>query len=216
MLQRVLLSLAFGIAIAYPAFAADAVRLRVLSEGAYATQCRDGLCATVQVTRSTFSGGATETTLFVSAYDASGNPIIPGTFVAIDSSALVIDRHGTRATLIHPNATVTWAVTGDYREETNLATKIVDRRPPPAGPGPTVLRMREREHLEGAVATGTAGPETAPIAINTDVTPPTVGFADAIITIRKTIRIERSLDTPDQQTLDDEPNDVRGPLGDSH
>jgi hypothetical protein len=215
MLQRVLLPITFAIAIAYPAFAADAVRLRVLSEGAYATQCREGLCATVQVTRSTFSGGATETTLFVSAYDASGNPIIPGTFVAIDSSALVIDRQGTRATVTHPNATVTWEVTGDYREETNLATKIVDRRPPPPG-HPTVLRMKESEHLEGAIATGTAGPETAPIAIDTDVTPPTVGFGDAIITIRRTIRIERSLETPDQQTLDDRPNDVRGPLGDSH
>ena len=202
MLQRVLLPAIFGLAIAYPAFAADPVRFRLLSEDVYATQCRDGFCTTVQVSRSSSSDGTAETILFVSAYDPSGNAILPGVFIRIDSSAFIIDREGKRATVTHPNATVTWEVTGDYREETELATKIVDLRPPSPDHNPSVVRMRERERLEAAIATGRAGSAIAPIEINTAVTPPTVGFGDAVISIRRTIRIERSLDILDQ-TLDE-------------
>ena len=204
MLYRVLLALISSLAIADPAFAADPIRFRVLTEDVYATQCRDEFCTTVQVTRSRSSDGVSQTVLLVSAYDPESTPIIQVS-LPIDDSAFVVDPEGKWATVTHPNATVTWTITDDYREETLLVTKIVDRRPaaPEQEQHPGVLRMRERERLDGAIATGTAGPETAPIEINTAVSPPTIGIGDAVISIRKTIRIERSLDITDEQPPDE-------------
>jgi hypothetical protein len=144
MLRRGISGFTLAIAIAYTAHAgADPVRLRVITEDASAIQCVDEVCTTVQVSRSTFSTGEVDTVLFVSAYDPFGEPIIPGAFTQIESSAFIIDQRGTHATLNHPTAVVTWEVTGDYTEESELTTKVVDKRPS-ALQGPRAFRIRER------------------------------------------------------------------------
>jgi hypothetical protein len=173
------------IALADPAVA-QSIRFRVVTEDAYATQCRDGICATVQVTRSTFSDGGSETILFISAYDPSGNPIIPGSFTLIDSSAFVINERGTHATLNHPSAVVTWGVTGLYREESISTTKVIDKRESEFH-SPNVVRLTEREHREEAAAEGVA----ESIIIDTRGIPSAQGFGNALLTTRKTMRIER-------------------------
>ena len=177
------------LALANPAVA-QSIRLRVVSEDAYATQCRDGICATVQVTRSTFSDGGLETILFISAYDPSGNSIIPGSFTLIDSSAFVINKRGTHATLNHPSAVVTWGATGLYSEESDSTTKVIDKRESEFH-SPNVVRLTEKEHREEAAAEGVA----EPIIIDTGGIQLAQGFGTAFLTIRKTTRIERLIGT---------------------
>ena len=186
--RRIVFLSLFVIAFSGVAHAAESVRLRVLTEDAFASQCVDGICTTVQVSRSTYSTGAVETVLFISAFDGLGTPIIPGTFTQIDSSAFVINRRGTEATLDHPTAFVTWRATGDYTEEAESTTKVVDKRPSPFR-GPTAFRLSEKEHRAGAAAQGVA----QAIAIDTDGIPTASGFGDAFLTIRRTTRVDRLL-----------------------
>jgi hypothetical protein len=188
MSRRIVFLFLFVILCTDVAQAAEPIRLRVLTEDASASQCVDGICTTVQVSRSTYSTGAVETVLVISAFDGSGNPIIPGTFTQIDSSAFVINRRGTEATLDHPMAFVTWHATGDYTEEAESATKVVDKRPSPFR-GPTAFRVSEKEHRARAAAQGVAQAMT----IDTDGIPTASGFGDAFLTIRRTTRVDRVL-----------------------
>jgi hypothetical protein len=190
MLPRVILALAIIIVLTEPTVAASVVKVRILTEDAYATQCRDTICATVQVTRSTFSDGDVETILFVSAYDPSGHAIIPGSFTSIDNALFVMNRRGTHASVNHPSAVVTWAANGLYSEESASTMKVIDKRENPFNP-PNAFRLTEQEHRLGALAEGTVGDITA-VAIDTDV-PQSAGFGDGFLTIRRTTRIDRVL-----------------------
>ena len=195
MLGRLIFALVVVAILVEPTLADSVVKLRVLTEDAYATQCRDGICATVQVTRSTFLNGDVETILFVSAHDSSGNSIIPGSFTPIDSGLFVMNRRGTHASVNHPNAVVTWSANGLYREESDSTMKVVDKRENPFNP-PTAFRLTEKEHRLGASAEGTVG-DTTSVAIDTDVPSSAAGFGDGFLTIRKTTRIDRVL--PEQE-----------------
>jgi hypothetical protein len=192
MLPRLIVALAIIIILAEPTVAASVTRLRVLTEDAYVNQCRDGICAIVQVTRSTFSNGEVETILLVSASDPSGSPIIPGSFTPIDSDLFVMNRQGTHASVNHPNAVVSWAANGLYTEEADSTTRVVDKRENPFTP-PSAFRLTEKEHVRGATVDGIAGTSPTTVAIDTDDFPSASGFANAFITIRRTTRIDRIL-----------------------
>ena len=98
MIPRLIFGLAIMIVLVEPTIAASVVRIRIRTEDAYVNQCRDGICATVQVTREPFSNGDTHTVLFVSANDESGNAIFPlCNNVPIDNSLFVMNREGTLA-----------------------------------------------------------------------------------------------------------------------
>jgi len=183
--MRLTLAVLAILALADPVLA-QTTRIRVLSEDAYATQCQNGVCTTVQVTRSTFSDGGSETILFISAYDPTGNAIIPGTFTPIDSAAFAMNKRGTHAILNHPNATVTWQVTGLYSEESDSTTKVIDKRESEFHE-PDIVRVTEKEHRRSAAALGVADP----ISIDTAGVPPAQGSADAFLTVRRTTRIDR-------------------------
>ena len=180
---------------------ASVVRIRVRTEDAYVNQCQDGICATVQVTRETFSNGETNTLLFVSANDESGNPIFPLFNVPIDNSLFVMNRQGTRASVNHPMACLTWTFNGLYTEEADSTRKVVDKRESPFTE-PQAFRLTERERILGATAEGTAGGPcpgdgTSPatvgiIGINSEVLS-SGGFVNAFITVRRTTRIDRVL-----------------------
>ena len=189
-MTRLALAVLAILALADPVLA-QTNRIRVLSEDAYATQCQNGVCTTVQVTRSTFSDGQSETILFVSAYDPSGNAVIPGTFIPIDSAAFAMNRRGTHATLNHPNATVTWQVTGLYSEESDSTTKVIDKRESELHQ-PDIVRVTEKEHRRSAAAIGAADP----IGIDTAGIAPAEGSADAFLTVRRTVRVERLIGPP--------------------
>lgn len=92
------------------------------TEDAYATQCRAGICATLQVTRSRFSHGGISTLLFFSAYDKGGAPIaipgFPAGFTAIESEHFVMNPKGTKATLNYSGVSVTWEANDSGRRKT--------------------------------------------------------------------------------------------------
>jgi len=191
MLSRLILALAIMIVLVEPTIAASVIKLRVLTEDAYVNQCRDGICATVQVTRETFSNGDTDTLPLVSAEDEFGNPIFPVFNVHIDNSLFVINKQGTRARVNHPMAIVTWAANDLYTEEADSTRKVVDKRDNPFTE-PHAFRLTEREHIAGASAEGTAGTFPTTVAIDTDALS-SGAFANAFITIRRTTRIDRVL-----------------------
>jgi hypothetical protein len=196
MIQRLIFGLAIMIVLVEPTIAASVVRIRVRTEDAYVNQCRDGICATVQVTRETFSNGETHTLLFVSANDESGNAIFPVCNVPIDNSLFVMNRQGTGASVNHPMASVIWTFNGLYTEEADSTRKVVDKRESPFTE-PQAFRLTERERIQSATAEGTAGgpcsgDETSPttIGINSEVLS-SGGFVNSFITVRRTTRIDR-------------------------
>ena len=191
MIQRLIFGLAIMIVLVEPTIAASVVRIRVRTEDAYVNQCRDGICATVQVTRETFSNGETHTLLFVSANDESGNAIFPVCNVPIDNSLFVMNRQGTGASVNHPMASVIWTFNGLYTEEADSTRKVVDKRDN-AFTEPHAFRLTEKEHIHGAAAEGIAGTLPTAVAIHTNVLP-SGGFANSFITIRRTTRIDRVL-----------------------
>jgi len=213
MIERLIFGVAIMIVLAEPTIAASVVRIRVRTEDAYVNQCQDGICATVQVTRETFSNGATDTLLFVSAnfvsaIDESGNAIFPQFNAHIDNSSFVMNRQGTRASVNHPMACVTWTFNGLYTEETDSTRRVVDKRESPFAE-PHAFRLTERERILGATAEGAAGGPcpgdgTLPapvgiIGINSEVLS-SGGFVNAFITVRRTTRIDRVL--PEQGMID--------------
>ena len=156
MIQRLIFGLAIMIVLVEPTIAASVVRIRVRTEDAYVNQCRDGICATVQVTRETFSNGDTHTLLFVSANDESDNAIFPQCNVHIDNSLFVMNREGTLASVNHPMARVIWTFNGLYTEEADSTRKVVDKRESLVTE-PQAFRLTERERIQGATAEETAG-----------------------------------------------------------
>jgi hypothetical protein len=184
---RLIFALAIMTILVEPTIAASVVKLRVLTEDAYVNQCRDGICATVQVTRETFSNGDTDTLLFVSASDESGNPVLRLFNERIDNSLFVMNKRGTRATVNHPMAFVTWTANGLYTEETDSTRKVVDKRENEFTE-PHAFRLTEREHIHGATVEGTAGTLPTTVAISSESLS---GFANSFITIRRTTRIDR-------------------------
>jgi hypothetical protein len=105
-----------------PATAGPPSGVAVVTEDAYATQCRTKICATLQVTRSRFSNGNVSTLLFFSAYDERRKPIeipgFPSGFTAIDSEHFVVSPKGTQATLNYSGVSVTWEANDRGRKET--------------------------------------------------------------------------------------------------
>jgi hypothetical protein len=164
-----------------------------------------GICATVQVTRETFSNGDTHTLLFVSGNDESDNAIFPLCNVPIDNSLFVMNREGTLASVNHPMARVIWTFNGLYREEADSTRKVVDKRESPFTE-PQAFRLTERERIQAATAEGSAGGPcsndgTSPttVGINSEVLS-SGGFVNAFITVRRTTRIDRVL--PEQGMID--------------
>lgn len=98
-------------------------RFSVDTEDAYATQCRAGICATLQVTRSRFPHGAVSTMLFFSAYDKRGAPIpipaFPSGFTNIASEHFVMSPQGTKATLTYSGVSVAWEANNKVRNKTD-------------------------------------------------------------------------------------------------
>ncbi len=191
LVPRLIFALAIMSILVEPTIAASVVKLRVRTEDAYVNQCRDGICATVQVTRETFSNGDTDTLIFVSASDESGNPIFPVFNTHIDNSLFVMNKQGTRASVNHPMAFVTWTANGLYTEEADSTRKVVDKREN-AFTEPHAFRLTEREHIHGATAEGTAGTLPTTVAINSEALS-SGDFANSFITIRRTTRIDRVL-----------------------
>jgi len=191
MIPRSILALAITIILVEPTIAAPVVKLRVLTEDAYVNQCADGICTTVQVTRETFSNGDTDTLMLVSAEDEGGNPIFPLFNTHIDNSLFVVNKQGTRASVNHPMAVVSWTANGLYTEEADSTRKVVDKRGN-AFAEPHAFRLTEKEHIHGATAEGIAGTSPTAVAITTDP-PSSGGFSNSFITIRRTTRIDRDL-----------------------
>jgi hypothetical protein len=133
------LTLFLGLLLAHVGPAAAEPRFRVVTEDAYATQCRARICATLQVNRSRFSNGAVSTLLFFSAYDERGKPIpisgFPSGFTRIASEHFVMSPTGGKATLNYSGVSVTW-------EAKDLFKKHVT----------------EHEQLLNAVVKGAVGP----------------------------------------------------------
>jgi hypothetical protein len=111
-----------------PAEADPVGAVSVHTEDAYATQCRAGICATLQATRSRFSHGAVSTLLFFSAYDKRGDPIpipgFPSGFTAIDSEHFVMSAEGTKATLNYSGVSVTWEANNVDRKKTDDGVQL--------------------------------------------------------------------------------------------
>jgi hypothetical protein len=143
------LTLVLGLLLAHVGLGAAAPAFHVDTEDAYATQCRAGICATLQVTRSRFSYGAVSTLLFFSAYDARGVPIsipgFPSGFTSIANEDFAISPEGTRATLKYSGVSVTWEALG--KKETKVAGSRSGRS-----------RVAERERQLGAAVKGAVGP----------------------------------------------------------
>jgi hypothetical protein len=158
-----------GPAVAQPRVRVDTVE----TEDAYATQCRAGVCATLQVTRSRFSHGAVSTLLFFSAYDAQGRPVqipgFPSGFTGIASEHFVMSREGTRATLTYSGVSVTWQANGRPRKR--------------AENGSARSRVSEREQQVSANVTGAVGP-----IVFGPAGPGRPGdYASAFLTVRQTV-----------------------------
>ena len=217
MIERVIFGFAIMIVLVEPTIAASVVRIKVRTEDAYVNQCRDAInCATVQVTRETFSNGDTDTLLFVSVstIDEFGKAISSMSTVRVDNSLFVMNRQGTWASVIHPMACVIWISNGLYTEEADSTRKVVDKRESPFTEQ-HAFRLTERERIQsasaegriqGATAEGTAGgpcsgDETSPttIGINSEVLS-SGGFVNSFITVRRTTRIDRVL--PEQRMID--------------
>jgi hypothetical protein len=119
MTMLVWLSLVGGLLLVHLGPAVAEPRFHVDTEDAYVTQCRAGICATLQVTRSRFSNSAVSTTLFFSAYDERGNAIaipgFPSGFTSIPSEHFVMNPQGTQATLNYSGVSVTWLADGRSR-----------------------------------------------------------------------------------------------------
>ena len=203
MIARLIFGLAIMVVLVEPTIAASVVRIRIRTEDAYVNQCRDGICATVQVNRQTFLDGDTNTLLFVSAYDESGNAIFLPCNVRIDNSLFVMHGQGARASVNYGMVRVIWTFDGLYTEETDSTIKVVDRRESPITE-PHVFRLSERERIQSATSEGTAGnpcsdDATSPtkIDINSEVLS---SGGNSFITVRRTIRIDRVL--PEQRMID--------------
>lgn len=191
-IRSALCSVIFLIALATPA-AAQSV-LRVFSADAYATQCKSGVCATIQVSQSRFSDGTSQTILLFTAYDELGEPLpspFPAPFVSIDAEVFAINEEGTVATLSHPRAAVKWHADGSYLEASSLRTRIRDNTKTP----PEAFRLIELTRVHGTLAQGTIGDPGTPgqVIFDTSAVGPD-GFASGTVAIRKTIR--RDLEVP--------------------
>ncbi len=176
MLRR--LTLVFGLPLAHVGPAAAEPPFHVYTEDAYATQCRRGICATLQVTRSRFSHGAVSTLLFFSAYDERGAPIpipgFPSGFTAIASEHFVVSPQGTQATLKYSGISVTWEAKDIGKK------KIKDTGSARSG-------VSEREQQLGAAVKGTVGP----IVFDPSAPYPPGDFGSAFLTMRQTVNRTR-------------------------
>ena len=183
MAKPLTLSVLILLALATPATAERP--FRVVTEDAYATQCQSGVCTTVQVTRSTFSDGNVETTLFFSAEDEFGVPIpvFAQPFVPIDSGHFVMDPLGLGATLKYQEVSVAWGATDDFASLSS-STRFVREK---TEQGFTWSRLTEREQQLSAVAEGVAGS----VPFDTGHIPESEGFGSASLTIRTTISRSR-------------------------
>jgi hypothetical protein len=158
------------------AAAAPPLRVETVdTEDAYATQCRAGICATLQVTRSRFSNGAVSTLLFFSAYDERGDPIpisgFPSGFTGIASEHFVMSPQGTQATLNYSGVSVTWEANGRVRK------KIED------GTGSARSRVSEQGQQLSAAVKGAVGP----IVFNPAAPRRPGDFGSAFLTLRRTV-----------------------------
>jgi len=191
MIERLIFGLAIMTVLVEPTIAASVVRVRVLTEDAYVNQCDGISCATVQVTRETFSNGDTDTLPFVSVSTINefGNAISSMSTAPIDNSRFVMNRQGTWAGVNHPMAVVSWTANGLYTEEADSTRKVVDKRERQFTE-PHAFRLTERERMQGATAEGTAGTSTITVGINSEVLS-SGGFVNSFITVRRTTRIDR-------------------------
>jgi hypothetical protein len=164
--------------------------LRVLSADAHAVQCKAGVCATIQVSRSTLSDGTSETILFFSVYDEFGEPLpspFPFPFNPIDNELFTINDEDNAASLRHPKAAVTWRADGSYTEASDFRTRVRDNTQVP----PQAYRLVERLRVHGTQTQGTIGD----ITFDTSVMTPGDGFASGTLAIRRTFR--RDFEIPD-------------------
>ncbi len=181
MRKRLALSLIILLVLAAPATAERP--FRVVTEDAFATQCRSGACATVQVTRSTFSNGNVETLLLVSATDEFGQSIsaFPLPSFQIDSSHFVMDPLGLSATLKHEGVSVAWGATDDFASIASSTNFVREK----TEDGFTWSRLTEREQQLSANAEGVVGIGLVPF--DPAQVPQTEGFGSAFLTRRTTV-----------------------------
>lgn len=169
---RARLTLFLGLLLAYVGPAAAQPPFHVDTEDAYATQCRTGICATLQVTRSRFSHGPVSTLLFFSAYDERGAPIpipgFPSGFTALASEHFVMSPQGTQATLNYSGVSVTWQAIGKRRTR--------DTGSPRSG-------TSEQEQQLSAAVKGAVGP----IVFDPAAPRPSGDFGSAFLTLRRTV-----------------------------
>ncbi|MGH7310578.1 MAG: hypothetical protein ACREK6_18000 [Candidatus Rokuibacteriota bacterium] len=160
---------------------------RVVTEDARATQCRADVCATVQVTRSTFSNGNVETILFLSADRGGASiPVFPQTSFQIDSTHFVLDPVGLSATLNYKGVTVAWAATDDFAS-ISFSTSFVREK---TEDGFTWSRLSEREQQLSANAEGVVLIDIVPFAtipLDTGRVPEGEGFGSGFLTLRTTV-----------------------------
>lgn len=181
MRKHLALSVVILVVLATPAMAERP--FRVVTEDAYATQCRFGVCATVQVTRSTFSNGNVETSLFFSATDEFGEtiPVFPQSFFQIDSADFVMDPLGLSATLKHGEVSVAWRATDDFAS-ISFSTNFVREK---TENGFTWSRLTEEEQQLSADAEGVVVVRLIPF--DTGHVPESEGFGSASLTLRTTV-----------------------------
>jgi hypothetical protein len=167
------LTLFLGLLLAHVGPAAAEPPFRVDTEDAYATQCRAGICATLQVTRSRFSNGAVSTLLFFSAYDERGHPIpipgFPSGFTGIASEHFIMSPQGTQATLNYSGVSMAWEANDKVRKKTEDGTvrsRVYERG------------QQLRANVKGAVG---------PIIFNPAAPPRPGDFGSAFLTLRMTV-----------------------------
>ncbi len=155
---------------------------RVVTEDASATQCRLGACATVQVTRSTFSNGIVETLLLVTADRGDESiPVFPQTFFQIDSAHFVMDPLGLSASLNYKGISVAWAATDDFASF-SYSTNFVREK---TEDGFTWSRLTEQEQQLSANAEGVVIVDIRPF--DTGHVSESDGFGSASLIIRTTV-----------------------------
>src|SRR5262245_46176756 len=144
------------------------------TEIAFATQCRAGSCATLQVVRSQSSHGAASTLLFFSAYDERGHaitiPAFPSGLTAIASEHFVMSQQGTKATLNYSGVSVTWEANDKGRRKTWEGSG--------AHSGGTELGQQINADVNGAVG---------PIVFNPAAGHSLGDYGSAFLTLRKTV-----------------------------